>query len=201
MSAPDAPPSALGRLLAGHRPGDPAARNAVLAHCHDRFKTLTGRMLAKYPAVRDRFRDTEVYHEVWVRMAKALDARTFDDPLHFLKYAARVVRNHLAELARKRWPALLPRAGSDGSATNPIGARPAPAEDPHDLAVWGEFHAGVDALPPDQQELFDLLYYQELSQYEAADLLGLPRTTLRTRWNDAKLDLMRRLDHQPPFPG
>jgi len=31
------------------------------------------------------------------------------------------------------------------------------------LAGWAEFHAGVDNLPPEEREVFQLLWYEELT--------------------------------------
>ena len=44
---------------------------------------------------------------------------------------------------------------------------------PRDLAAWAEFHAQVERLADEDREAFDLLWYQELSQAEAAALLGV----------------------------
>ena len=37
--------------------------------------------------------------------------------------------------------------------------------------------------------MFDLLYYEDFSQEEAATILGCSVRTIRRRWNDAKLRL------------
>ena len=40
--------------------------------------------------------------------------------------------------------------------------------DPDRLAAWTDFHREVEALPAEEREVFDLLFYQGLSQAEAA---------------------------------
>ena len=77
-----------------------------------------------------------------------------------------------------RPPGSLPRTTATGMAWEPCGAD----EDPANLAAWAEFHAQVEHLPEEQREVFDLLWYQELSQAEAATLLGVSERTVKRRW-------------------
>jgi RNA polymerase sigma-70 factor (ECF subfamily) len=100
------------------------------------------------------------------------------------------IRRELIDLARRY-------AGPHGLGRRHVtpdgpASAPEPADDTHEpagLAAWGEFHRQIDALPPDDRELFDLLWYQGLGQAEAAALLGLPERTLRRRWQAARLHL------------
>jgi RNA polymerase sigma-70 factor (ECF subfamily) len=197
--SPDDPPSALGAILARHKAGDPAAANAVIEHCHDRLKALTRQMLARFPGV-GRWVDTsDVFHGVVVKLLAALKDLTFDTPADFLRLASCHVRRGLIDLTRKKRPDLVPAGGPGSSAPDPLATRPDSTDDPYELAAWGELHAAIDALPADQQELFDLIYYQGLTVREAAAALGAPRTTLQARWVAARLGLMRRLGGDLPF--
>ena len=45
--------------------------------------------------------------------------------------------------------------------------------EPGRLAEWTGFHAQVEALPEEEREVFDLLFYQGLPQAEAAAVLGV----------------------------
>jgi RNA polymerase sigma-70 factor (ECF subfamily) len=197
--SPDDPPSALGAILARHKGGDSAAANAAIIHCHDRLKALTRQMLAQYPGVGPWVETSDVFHGVVVKLLGALKELTFDTPADFLGLAACQVRRGLIDLTRKKRPELVTAAGSDPAATDPLDTRPDSTDDPYELAAWGELHAAIDALPADQRELFDLIYYQGLTVREAAAALGVPRTTLQARWVAARLGLMRRLGGEPPF--
>lgn len=53
--------------------------------------------------------------------------------------------------------------------------------EPGRLAAWTEFHRSIEALPTEDREIFDLLWYQELSQAEAAALLNVSERTIRRR--------------------
>ena len=66
------------------------------------------------------------------------------------------------------------------------------------LLGWAEFHDGVSSLPDDEAEVFGLLWYHELTQEEAADVLGVSLSTLKRRWQSARIRLMEHFDGEPP---
>ena len=49
-------------------------------------------------------------------------------------------------------------------------------------------------LPIDQQDVFDLLWYDGVKQYDAARILGLTKRTLQRRWREVRLELVEQLD-------
>src|SRR5437764_1134251 len=67
------------------------------------------------------------------------------------------------------------------------------------LAIWSEFHQRVDALPEEEREVFDLLWYQGLTQPNAAAVLGISEATLKRRWLAARQRLHKAL--KGSFPG
>jgi len=71
--------------------------------------------------------------------------------------------------------------------------RVAPAHEPANLAAWAELHRQVEALPEEEREVFDLLWYQELTQAEAAGVLGVSGSTVKPRWVAARLRLLQAL--------
>jgi RNA polymerase sigma factor (sigma-70 family) len=73
-----------------------------------------------------------------------------------------------------------------------------PSDDPGRLAAWSEFHRQVELLPPEDREVFDLLWYQELSQAEAAALLNISERTVKRRWQSARLALFEAMGGEPP---
>ncbi len=66
------------------------------------------------------------------------------------------------------------------------------------MFAWCEFHERVRHLPPEEREVVDLLFYQELTQGEAAELLRVTKRTVQRRWQAALLRLHAALkDHWP----
>ena len=57
--------------------------------------------------------------------------------------------------------------------------------------MWSEFHQQVERLPEEEREVFDLLWYQGLSQAEAGQVLGVTERTIKRRWASARLRLHR----------
>ena len=95
----------------------------------------------------------------------------------------------------------MPRSTSGSNPTRAIPWRTQIAvadEDPANLAAWAEFHAQVDRLPAEEREVFDLLWYQELSQAEVASLLNVSPRTVKRRWAAARLRLHKILDGKLP---
>jgi RNA polymerase sigma-70 factor (ECF subfamily) len=65
--------------------------------------------------------------------------------------------------------------------------------------VWEELHTRIAGLPDEDRRLFDLIYYQGLTQPEVAELLGMPLRTLKLAWQHARARLMLGLGNEIPF--
>jgi RNA polymerase sigma factor (sigma-70 family) len=183
----------LDRLQAG----DESAREELLRSACHRLERLTRKMLSNWQRVH-RWEETgDVVQNALVRLYRSLydtrPARVVD----FFRLAALHIRRELHDLAKHyygphgiganhataAWKP--PTDPGDGSpmAWAPCGV----AEEPANLAAWAEFHDQVSRLPDDQREVFDLLWYQDLSQAEAAQLLGVSERTVKRRWAAARL--------------
>jgi RNA polymerase sigma-70 factor (ECF subfamily) len=57
---------------------------------------------------------------------------------------------------------------------------------PSQLARWTEFHEAVEKLPEKERQVFELLYYQDLTQAEAAKMLQVAEITVRRHWLAAR---------------
>jgi len=199
MSSPGDAPSSLGVLLSRHKAGDSAAINEILIHCQERLKQLTRQMLQRFPGVQQWEETSVVFHNVLISLTLALRQLTFDTMTDFLQLAACHIRRELLDLAKKCRPILVGGPGGESSAPDPVATKPDPTNDPYNLAQWEEVHSRIDQLPPDHRHLFDLLYYQGLTQPEAAELLGVPLRTLKRTWQRARENLMRLLGNTTPF--
>src|SRR5262249_12121325 len=110
----------------------------------------------------------------------------------FYGHTSAWMRDVLCDLLRKAYgrsdnhPAVLPLGGGLSDTGSRVGAasRQAGGEK---LRRWTEFHEAAARLPDDLRAVFDLLWYQEMSQAEAAALLGLAVPTVKLRWMKARL--------------
>jgi DNA-directed RNA polymerase specialized sigma24 family protein len=83
-------------------------------------------------------------------------------------------------------------AGPGGDSRQPGPDEPADAShEPSSLAQWGELHEQIAALPDEEREVVGLLFYQGLSQPEAAALLATSVRTVQRRWHTALCKLHR----------
>jgi RNA polymerase sigma factor (sigma-70 family) len=165
-----------------HNAGDARARAELVQYCQDRLRMLVRRMLGRFPNVR-RWEDTsDVFQNVLIRLDRTLQQIPLETARDFFQLAAFHVRRELIDLSRqyKRvqgQPPDLPEPADESA-------------DPVALARWGEIHSYIAELPNDLREPFDLIYYQGLTQPEAAVVLGVSLRTLKRRWQDARLRLM-----------
>ena len=73
--------------------------------------------------------------------------------------------------------------------------------EPQHLAVWEEFHERAAALPDEEGAVFDLIWYNGLSQAEAAEVLNVSLSTVKRRWQAARLRLIEAFGGTSPFEG
>jgi RNA polymerase sigma-70 factor (ECF subfamily) len=134
----------------------------------------------------------DVFQNAMLRLQKALETHEVESVRHFFNLATVQIRRELIDLGRKHFgPHGIGRnhhtdlqpADDRGGALHSLEA------EPFDLGAWTEFHERVASLPAEQREVVDLLYYEGVSQEEAAAILGCSVRTIRRRWNDAKFML------------
>jgi RNA polymerase sigma-70 factor (ECF subfamily) len=195
------PSTTIEYWLECHRAGDPAARNEVLRHSRERLRRLTQQMFRAFPRVHRLEETSDVLQSVMARLDRALCAVDIPSSRDFLCLAARHVRQVLLDLSRHYFGPKGPGAnqappgsvGEEALERHPAG----PDEGPLRLALWTEFHRRIGELPEEERVLFDLLYYQGLSQPAAARLLGVPLTNLKRRWKDVRLRFAAEADGLP----
>src|SRR5262249_13050160 len=177
------------------RGGDEAARGELLGYACERLRNLARKMLKGYPNVHRWEQTDDVLQNASLRLLRTLRQLTVQTPRDFFRLAALNIRHELLDLAKRHYG---PHGQGANHATSPPDADPLvrgneavadPAEDPGRLAAWAEFHEQIAALPDEEREVFDLLWYQGLSQAEAADLLGVSERTVKRRWQTARLKL------------
>ena len=180
--------------------GDASVRGELLNIACARLMHLTSRMRHDFQGMADggpgESRSTEdVFQNASARLYQALHDTPIKDVRHFYRLAAIQIRRELIELCRQ-CQQLDPEARAvRGAAANEAAKSPLSVED---LRQWADFHDCVDALPEDEREVFELIWYHELTRHEAADLLGVPLPEVRRLWRDARLSLHRRLGNDPP---
>jgi len=144
-----------------------------------------------------------VLQSALVRLYRALETVTPATLREFYRLAALQIRRELIDLSRHHF-------GPEGLGANvvppgqvePKDGLPEPVQgdaNPDSLSRWHELHCQIAGLDEQHRELFELLYYQGLTQSAAAELLNISLTTLKRRWRAARIQLMSRLKGELPF--
>jgi RNA polymerase sigma-70 factor (ECF subfamily) len=186
--------------------GDESARNELINCARDRLTRLTRKMLKSYQRVKRWEETDDVLQNACMRLYRALGEVKPATVTDFFRVGALCIRRELLDLAKHHYGPLGQGAkhatlGREQDASN---FRPGPLEQPdtagapNELAAWTEFHSCVNKLPEEEREIFDLLWYQELSQAEAATLLGISDRTVKRRWRSARLKLHEALNGELP---
>ena len=172
--------------------GCPESRRTIVELCCDRLRIMARRMLKSYGHVK-RWSDTDdVLQASLLRLHRALATVKPESVRKFYGLCAQQLRRELIDLARSHFGPLGigTKHDSDGGIASERCEDPF---EPETLAAWTEFHEAVELLPDDQKEVFSLIFYDGLTQADAARVLGVSLATLKRRWVSARLLLKDQL--------
>jgi RNA polymerase sigma-70 factor (ECF subfamily) len=71
-------------------------------------------------------------------------------------------------------------------------------QEPDTIIEWTEFHEQVERLPDSEREVFGLIFYDGLTQSQVGKVLGLSLTTVKRRWQTARMWLKEKNDGKWP---
>jgi len=189
----------LQRLIDKVLGGDEVARSALLDHACDRLLRLTRKMLHARPDLRRWEQTDDVFQSAMIRLHRAVVDVKPESVRHFFNLAAVQIRRTLLDLA-KHHRGHAAKHHTDGQpADDEGGSLHDRAEQPEDLEAWSAFHAQVEVLPDEEKEVVNLLFYEALTQEEAASVLGISLRTVKRRWHSARCRLREKLNE--PEPG
>jgi RNA polymerase sigma factor (sigma-70 family) len=176
------------------RQGDDAARARLIECACGRLERMAHRMLGRSPRVRRWEETADVAQNASMRLYKALQVVTPASSLDFFRLAAVQIRRELIDLARHYY-------GPQGPGEGPALPGREPGDhtyDPAELTFWTEVHQLIEGLPEEERILWDLLWYQGLSQQEAARVLNTSQPSVARRWRSARLLLQHLLPGKEP---
>lgn len=180
--------------------GDESARSEILAFAAVRFRKLARFMLDGYVKLR-RWVDTDdVLNAALLRLSHAIATIRPASAQHFHRLMALQMRRELRDLARHYYREAGPGPHEEEFLQIPDASQPAEAYvaaasscHPVNLLDWSEFHTQIEELPEKQKQVFELLYYEGLTQSEAAELLEVSKETVKFRWRRALNTLGNRM--------
>jgi RNA polymerase sigma factor (sigma-70 family) len=185
--------------------GNDQARKELLNCACERLTRLTRKMLKGFGRLKRWEQTDDVVQNALLRLYRSLAEVQPASAVEFYRLAAVNIRRELLDLAKHYYG---PRGlgtnyasvdqGPDQSQAEPAADQPAADDHPGQLEAWAAFHEQVERLPAEEKEIFDLLWYQELSQAEAAALLKVSERTVKRRWASARLRLHQSLGGRLP---
>lgn len=176
--------------------GDTNARERLLEHAGQRLLKLTRAMLSGYPSLRRWEATDDVFVNAMMRLHRALETVQPSSVRHFFNLAGTQIRRELLDLKKHYYgpEGLGKNHHTDHQASDEAGGSlNRTASEPEDISEWGDFHEQVENLPEELREVFNLLYYDGITQQEAVDVLGVSLSTVKRRWQEARVQLHDRL--------
>lgn len=181
-------PELITRLLSAAGNGDREALDRVFSLVYEELRRLAAAV--RRDRASETLNATALVHEAYLKMLPSAN-QAWKDRVHFLRVAARAMRQVLADAAARR--ATQKRGGGlalltlDGSS---------PAESvlgPDDVL---DLHRALDELArlsPRQAEVVECRFYAGLSLDETAEALGVSVPTVTRDWRFARAWLSKRL--------
>ena len=190
--------------------GDVAARRRLLELTRDRLMRHARRLLhGRYARLEPFAQTDDLVQQLYLKILQNQDrfwVNARGEPVQtlaeFFGHTSAWMRDVLCDLLRKSYgrydkhPAALPLEGGS-SDTGPRYEPSSNTLEGEKVRRWTEFHEVVARLPDDLRAVFDLLWYQEMSQAEAAALLGIAVPTVKLRWMKARLQVQQALGGAP----
>src|SRR5262245_38189603 len=197
-------------LLERAAAGDVASRRRLLELARDRLARHARSLLhGRYARLEPFAQTDDVVQQLYLKVLRNpdrfwLDARggPVQTLAEFFGHTAAWMRDVLCDLLRRE-------CGRDGTrhAAMPLAAGPSDTGPGYELSSstldgeklrrWAEFHEAAARLPDDLRAVFDLLWYQGLTQAEAAAVLGVAVRTVKLRWMKARLRVQQALGGAP----
>lgn len=187
------PDSRAATLLARSRAGDAAAAGELFPLLYDELRGLARRILAQERPGHT-LQPTALLHEAYLRLV-GMDASDVADRVHFVRLAARSMRQVLVDHARRRGAE---KRGARRARVTLAGLVADGAGGGVDVLDLDDALAKLAALDERKARVVELRFFAGLSTEEAASLLGIAPKTAEADWYVARAWLRRALDGMPP---
>jgi RNA polymerase sigma-70 factor (ECF subfamily) len=198
---------AIQRCIDRLQAGQSNVRGELLDYAFARLQWMVKKMKRGYERVGRWEQTDDVVQNASLRLYEALGQVEISDARHFFRLAALQIRRELLDLCRHYYgpqgaganhQTQVHEPAADRSQLPLVFDRAELSADPQKVQEWGDFHRHVGELPETEREVVDLLWYHELSQDEAARILGVSTRHVKRLWRSARLLLYSRMHGELP---
>jgi RNA polymerase sigma factor (TIGR02999 family) len=172
-------------ILAAVELGDPHAAEQLLPLVYDELRKLAAERIAREKPGQT-LQATALVHEAYVRLVDVDKAQHWNSRGHFFAAAAEAMRRILVEQARSK----LRQKHGGGWVKLPLDANlAADRSGAEELLAINDALERLAAEDPQAAELIKLRYFSGLSIEQAAEAIGIPRSTAYVQWAFARATL------------
>ena len=182
------PATRLSTIVGAVNLGDAEQAARVMALVYEELREVARRQLRAERADHT-LRPTALVHEVYVRLADA-GPLSVNGRRHFLRVAARAMRQVLIDSARARGAG---KRGGDWQRVTLDGELAGAEDRPWDIVALHDALSNLAALDPELERLVELRFFTGLTVDEAAAALGVSPRKAAKDWAAARLWLRREL--------
>jgi RNA polymerase sigma factor (TIGR02999 family) len=184
--------SEVTRILSAIEQGDPHASEQLLPLVYQELRELAAHKLAQEKPGQT-LQATALVHEAYVRLVDVETAQHWNSRGHFFGAAAEAMRRILVDQARRK------QAGKHGGRSrrvslDDVDVACTPPDD--DLLAIDEALTRLAAEDQQASRLIQLRYFAGLSLEEAAEAVGISRSTAYEHWSYARVRLRCLLEGQ-----
>jgi RNA polymerase sigma factor (TIGR02999 family) len=162
--------------------GEPRPARELLPLVYDELRRLAAQRLAR-EAPGQTLQATALVHEAYLRLVGSQPDRPWDGRGHFFAAAAEAMRRILVENARRRHRL---KRGGDRARVGLQNAEPTAPETDDDLLALDEALDRLAKQDPVKAQLVQLRVFAGLTVVQAAEILGLSKSTADRYWAYAR---------------
>jgi RNA polymerase sigma factor (TIGR02999 family) len=177
------------QILDAIEDGDPHAAEQLLPLVYDELCRLAAQKLAQEKPGQT-LQPTDLVHEAYLRLVNVRQAQHWNSRGHFFAAAAEAMRRILVESARRK------KADKHGGRRRRVDLPEdvaAPEIRCEELLALDEVLTQLEHHDPNAARLVKLRYFAGLSHQDAAEVLGISRSTADRLWALARAWLFRQL--------
>ena len=170
------------RILSQIEQGDPSASDKLLPLVYDELRKLASQRISNEKPGQT-LQATALVHEAYIRLVGKDEGQHWNGRGHFFGAAAEAMRRILVDNARKKKQS---KRGGDRARVDFPDEALANNQSPEQILELNDALATLESVDADAAELFKICYFASISVEQAAELLGIPRTSAYRHWKFAR---------------